>query len=62
MLINGTFVQLPLIFLTLSGVFIVIGVIMMVLYYQFTIKPIDRYIASMKGAEEFCKNYRHTEE
>ena len=62
MLINGVFISLPLIFLTLSGVFIVIGVIMMVLYYQFAIKPINNWIASMKGAEDFCKNYSHTEE
>lgn len=62
MLINGTFVQLPLIFLTLSGVFIVIGVIMMVLYYQFAIKPIDSWIASMKDAEEFCKNFTEDKE
>lgn len=62
MLINGTFVQLPLIFLTLSGVFIVIGVIMMVLYYQFAIKPINKWIMSMKDSEEFFRNYGHTEE
>lgn len=57
MLINGVFISLPLIFLTLSGVFTIIGVIMMVLYYQFAIKPIDKYLASMKDVEEFCRNY-----
>lgn len=57
MLINGVFISLPLIFLTLSGVFTIIGVITMVLYYQFAIKPIDKYLASMKDVEEFCRNY-----